>query len=185
MTDPSTELPSRKRITILTYGSRGDVQPFIALGAGLQRSGHAVRLTAPAQFGPMAEAHGLDFEPIPASADELVLGFADRAGLRWTRMVAEMARHALPRAKAVFRAAAMASRDADLIVHSFLMTDAGHTLADLRGVPDVSGQFFPVFLPTAAFPVVAMPNLPFGTAYRRATHLISNAVFRYGARLLY
>ncbi len=28
------------QITILTVGSRGDVQPFIALGLGLQQAGH-------------------------------------------------------------------------------------------------------------------------------------------------
>jgi sterol 3beta-glucosyltransferase len=30
------------RITMLTTGSRGDVQPYIALAAGLQRAGHQV-----------------------------------------------------------------------------------------------------------------------------------------------
>ncbi|MCY7408117.1 MAG: glycosyltransferase, partial [Alkalinema sp. CAN_BIN05] len=30
-------------ITILTYGSRGDIQPFVALGVELLRSGHQVR----------------------------------------------------------------------------------------------------------------------------------------------
>ena len=31
-----------KSITLLTVGTRGDVQPFIALGLGLQRSSYAV-----------------------------------------------------------------------------------------------------------------------------------------------
>ena len=31
-------------ITLLTYGSRGDVQPFLALALGLQKAGHTVRL---------------------------------------------------------------------------------------------------------------------------------------------
>ena len=30
------------RITILTAGSRGDVQPYVGLGVGLQRAGHQV-----------------------------------------------------------------------------------------------------------------------------------------------
>ncbi|MBK7319262.1 MAG: glycosyltransferase [Anaerolineales bacterium] len=34
-------------ITILTYGSRGDVQPFLALACGLQERGHVVKLAAP------------------------------------------------------------------------------------------------------------------------------------------
>ena len=40
-------------ITILTYGSRGDVQPFVALALGLQKNGHIVKLAAPyGQFPP-------------------------------------------------------------------------------------------------------------------------------------
>ena len=32
------------RIAIITIGSRGDVQPFVALGQGLIKAGHTVRL---------------------------------------------------------------------------------------------------------------------------------------------
>ncbi|MGB7417232.1 MAG: glycosyltransferase [Thermosynechococcaceae cyanobacterium] len=31
-------------ITILAIGSRGDVQPFVALGVGLKQAGYQVRL---------------------------------------------------------------------------------------------------------------------------------------------
>ena len=33
-----------RRITILALGSRGDVQPYITLGQGLQAAGHQVRV---------------------------------------------------------------------------------------------------------------------------------------------
>jgi sterol 3beta-glucosyltransferase len=52
-------------------------------------------------------------------------------------------------------------------------------------VPDLSAQFFPIFLPTSAFSAVGLPDLPLGAPYRRATHALNTAVFRYGARLLY
>jgi sterol 3beta-glucosyltransferase len=180
-----TEMADKRRIVILTYGSRGDVEPFVALGVGLQTAGHAVRLAGPAPFAPLVESHGLEFAPIEGNPDELAQAFADRAGLSWPRMVAKMIQHVLPLAQAAFRTVETAARDADLIVHSFLMTDAGHSLARSRGVPDISAQFFPVFLPTSAFSAVALPDLPLGGAYRRATHALNNAMFRYGARLLY
>lgn len=173
------------RITMLTYGSRGDVEPFIALGIGLQKAGHSVRLAAPAPYAPLIETYGLAFEPIEGNPGELTRAFADRAGLSAPRMIARMMEHVLPLAEETFRAAEKAAQDADLIVHSFLMTDAGHTLARSRGVPDVSAQFFPVFLPTTAFSAVALPDLPLGPIYRRATHSLTTAVFRYGSRLLY
>ena len=32
------------KIVVNTFGTRGDVQPYVALGLGLQRAGHAVRI---------------------------------------------------------------------------------------------------------------------------------------------
>jgi sterol 3beta-glucosyltransferase len=100
-------------------------------------------------------------------------------------MIVRMMQHVKPIANAAFRSVERAARGADLIVHSFLMTDAGHTLARSKGVPDVSAQFFPVFLPTSAFCAVGLPDLPLGAVYRRVTHTLSTAVFRHGGRLLY
>jgi sterol 3beta-glucosyltransferase len=173
------------RIAMLTYGSRGDVEPFIALGVGLRSAGHSVRLAAPASFGPFIAAYDLAFEPIEGNPGELTEALADRAGLSWPRMVARMIEHVVPLAEDVFRGVEKAAEGADLIVHSFLMTDAGHTLARSMGVPDLSAQFFPVFLPTTAFAAAALPDLPLGPLYRRATHSLTTAVFRYGSRLLY
>ncbi len=172
-------------IAILTYGSRGDVEPFIALGAGLRKAGHSVRLAAPAAYASLIETNGLDLEPIEGDPGELTQAFADRAGLSWPRMIVLMMQHVRPIAQAAFRAIERATDEADLIVHSFLMTDAGHTLARAKGVPDVSAQFFPVFLPTSAFTAVGLPDLPLGVLYRRSTHALNTAVFRHGARLLY
>ena len=175
----------KRRIALLTYGSRGDVEPFIALGVGLRNAGHSVRLAGPAPFAPLARSHDLEFAPIEGNPDELAQAFADRVGLSWPRMILQMVRHVLPLAEAAFRSVESATLDSDLIVHSFLMTDAGHTLALARGVPDASAQFFPIFLPTSSFPAVALPDLPLGGLYRRATHVLNTAIFRFGGRLLY
>ena len=51
------------RILILTFGSRGDVQPYAALGKGLQRAGHEVTLCTAEQFEPFITANGLNFSP--------------------------------------------------------------------------------------------------------------------------
>jgi len=34
------------RVAVLAIGSRGDVQPYVALGLGLRAAGHDVRLAA-------------------------------------------------------------------------------------------------------------------------------------------
>ena len=51
-------------ILILTYGTRGDVQPFVALALGLKGRGHAVMLCTAARFGAWIEGFGLDFAPL-------------------------------------------------------------------------------------------------------------------------
>jgi len=49
------------KITILTAGSRGDTQPYIALGLALQNAGHSVRIATFGNFKTMVESNGLEF----------------------------------------------------------------------------------------------------------------------------
>jgi len=58
-------------ILLLTYGSRGDVQPFLALPLGLQKAGHAVTLAAPFRFQGFIEQYGIRCEPLAGDPDEL------------------------------------------------------------------------------------------------------------------
>ena len=174
-----------RTIALLTYGTRGDVEPFIALGEGLRRAGYRVRLLAPGAYAPLAQERQIEFIPLPGDPAELSLAFSDRAGQSWWRMIRSMLQHILPIALQVFRLIEQETRDADLLVHSFLFTDGAHTLAHTRGLPDISAQLFPVFLPTAAFAPVALPDLPLGGAYRRGAHALNTIAFRYGGRLAY
>lgn len=49
------------RILISTFGTRGDIQPFVALGKGLQAAGHLVTVCTPASFRPFVEASALGY----------------------------------------------------------------------------------------------------------------------------
>ncbi|HZU86401.1 MAG TPA: glycosyltransferase [Anaerolineaceae bacterium] len=56
------------KITITALGSRGDIQPYLALAVGLQAAGHQVTLAAPQIFSPWIEsygvtAHAVNFDP--------------------------------------------------------------------------------------------------------------------------
>ena len=53
------------RITILAIGSRGDIQPLLALAVGLQKTGrHKVRFAAPDNFASFVGEYDLDFFPL-------------------------------------------------------------------------------------------------------------------------
>ena len=51
-------------ITILTTGTRGDVQPYIALGLELKKAGQTVRIAAFENYASFVTSHGLEFYPI-------------------------------------------------------------------------------------------------------------------------
>jgi sterol 3beta-glucosyltransferase len=57
------------RILIPTIGSRGDVQPFIALAQGLARADHAVTLASHPGMRTLVESHGVTFAPIGPDID--------------------------------------------------------------------------------------------------------------------
>jgi sterol 3beta-glucosyltransferase len=173
------------RITLLTYGSRGDVEPFVALGAGLMKAGHEVRLAAPAVFSCVASLREVAFMGLPGSPERLIQGLVDAGGKGWPGMVRAASRYAMPLAAEVFEATRMACEDAEGIVHSFLLTLAGHEIALEKEIPDVSAQLFPVFSRTSEFPAVVFPDLPLGATYRGITHCIVNQAFWQTSRLLY
>lgn len=52
------------RITILTFGSQGDVRPAVAMGAALRLAGHEVRLAAHSRYQRLVSDYGLEFAPL-------------------------------------------------------------------------------------------------------------------------
>jgi sterol 3beta-glucosyltransferase len=57
------------RIVIPTIGSRGDVQPFIALAQGLAHAGHVVTLASHPVMKALVESHGVAFAPVGPDID--------------------------------------------------------------------------------------------------------------------
>jgi sterol 3beta-glucosyltransferase len=68
------------RVAILTAGSRGDVEPYVALGRGLRDAGFTVRLATHAGFRDLAESRGLEFAEVVHPSDALI------ADPRWTAL---------------------------------------------------------------------------------------------------
>ncbi len=168
------------KITLLTYGSRGDVQPFLALALGLQRAGHEVKLAAPGRFAEFVGKNGVTFAPL-AGDPEIISSRLNEAGRNPVRMVRAISDYVFSIADQVVRQAFEACDDAELIVHSFLFTVGGHSLARKLGILDVSLQTFPIFAPTRAMPPVALPGLPPGTL-SYFFHGLFTRVFWYGGK---
>ena len=52
------------KITICTFGSRGDIQPYLALAVGLQQAGHQVTLAAAQNFSEWIRSYGVTAYPV-------------------------------------------------------------------------------------------------------------------------
>jgi len=164
-------------ITILTYGSRGDLQPFLALAVALQKAGHTITLAAPGRFSLMAGEYPIRFVPLAGDPAEISKRI-NAAGGNVYRMVNAIRDYVLTIAPQVVEQVERALSGADLLVHSFLFTTGGHTLARHLGIPDISIQTFPMFAPTGDYPNVAFPEL--GRAGNYFSHWLSTQMFWYG-----
>ncbi|WP_030678870.1 glycosyltransferase [Streptomyces cellulosae] len=61
-----------RTVVIFAAGSRGDVQPCLALGRALTRQGDAVRLLASARYRQLITEAGLQFHSLPADPSEII-----------------------------------------------------------------------------------------------------------------
>ena len=60
------------KITIVTVGTRGDVEPFVAMGLGLQKAGHSVKIATHAQFESFVREQALDFALISGNVQDAI-----------------------------------------------------------------------------------------------------------------
>ena len=132
-------------ITILTYGSRGDVQPFLALALGLQKVGHTVKLAAPHRFADFVNAYDIPFVPLAGDPEihqpapqrcrrEIPCAWCTPWATTFSPLLARLPARLLP-----------ACDDADLIIHSFLFTTGGHSMARKLGHPRCFRANLPYF----------------------------------------
>jgi sterol 3beta-glucosyltransferase len=64
-------MPS-KHFVCLTIGSRGDVQPYIALGRGLQKEGHKVTIVTHEEYKEWVTGFGIDHRTAGGDPGELM-----------------------------------------------------------------------------------------------------------------
>jgi UDP:flavonoid glycosyltransferase YjiC (YdhE family) len=154
-------------ITILSLGSRGDVQPYANLGAGLQAAGHRVRLVTFENFAAMAGEYGLDFHPIRGDAQTLVAG----AGANMPALLRSFG--ALARSYARDLSDPRLG-ETDLILNQLPAGLYGYDLAEKYHVPLALASVIPLAR-TRAFPLVSFPNLRL-PGYNRATYRVGEQI---------
>jgi UDP:flavonoid glycosyltransferase YjiC (YdhE family) len=137
---------------MIAFGTRGDVQPFIALGKGLQASGHQVRLVASVNFKSWIEAHGLE---VAVSEVDVQAMMVTGDGLKWVehgnsplRQVRIMKRLFHTIGWQMMFDAWQAVQDADAIVTSFTSDVYGGSIAEKLGIRHISAIMQPALVAT-------------------------------------
>jgi sterol 3beta-glucosyltransferase len=135
------------RILLATAGSRGDIEPFVALGERARTAGHEVRLVAPDNSG--ADTGDLDVASMGVDYSAMIesQGVSVAAAMRNYRSVVR------PLMRAVIVGGARAAYDyrPDVIVWHPKVLSAP-IVADALGVPHVRAEIVPALTPTRAFP---------------------------------
>jgi sterol 3beta-glucosyltransferase len=152
-------------ITILTFGSRGDVQPFLALAVALRERGHNVMLVAPNDLESHYKSYGIPYTLIPLSILEMdVVKRVTQEGLTPATLIA-LWREAIPELKRALQTTAHIvsekARNTDLLIsHGFLIPFAYSIHQHLK-VPLMLGIAAPI-IATQTIPSAAFPPIPFG-----------------------
>jgi sterol 3beta-glucosyltransferase len=176
------------RITILTLGTHGDVQPFVALGIRLQRSGHRVRLAARDSFQEFVTSHGLEFaslgkEPGRQEADSFLVALSSLARVAGSFVPGRKAPiwpDQLPWLNDLVERSWRACEDADAVVSGILFFWV-QSFAERLNVPWFIGLLQPC-TPTRAFPnlfLTAMfPSITnLGSSLNMLTHRVVERLF--------
>lgn len=164
------------KILINTVGSRGDIQPFLALGKGLQAAGHQVALCTAQSFQPWVEEHGLAYAHMDDGFYELMQAQTGRAATESKGAAFKLVGRVKPimqRAMADMWAAAQTLQPDALIFHPKAL--GSFDIAEKLRIPLLMALPLPLYTPTAAYPAPALPALPLGAWYNRASYRLLNA----------
>ncbi|HEY5840225.1 MAG TPA: glycosyltransferase [Mycobacterium sp.] len=160
------------RILILTFGTRGDVQPYVALAHTAIAAGHEVAVCTAEGFRPLVEDAGVPYLHMSNDMLDLIQsemptmsGAADSVRLI-RRMTAAM------RASLHDQWGASQTFEPDMLVYHPKCL-AGLHIAERLRIPAAVSLPLPFFTPTRAFPVPFIAHWPLGRSANRLSYQIN------------
>ncbi|MET4731438.1 sterol 3beta-glucosyltransferase [Thalassospira sp. MBR-102] len=154
-------------ILLMTYGTRGDIQPFIALAYGLQQTGHMVTLAAPGRFQSLVQQHGLAFAPLTDALINLTskpqFANASNPGTGFLKKISSILKL---RAQGRDLQGALLDdifetinrlRPDKIVFHPKAF--GALAIADHFAIPAILAQLIPALIPTRAYPHIGFPNM--------------------------
>lgn len=159
------------RVLILTLGSRGDVQPYVALGTELSTRGHEVTVATSTDFRNAIEGAGLGYGEIALDFRAITAQPETRAATRSVRGLLAALRDGGELIDVSLHGSWNAARtcDPDVIVYHPKMLGAPH-IAEKLGVPALLAAVVPAMSPTGTYPNPLVPTRDLGFVLNRMTH---------------
>ncbi len=152
------------KVNIFAAGSRGDVQPMVALGVGLARAGHEVTICAGDDFQDLVTRHGLGFVPAGVRIGDLL---NSPLGVEWlghsssnpVREVSTLRRFVRVSTQGYAGALVPLVGSADLWVSGVITVHAVDALVSVGGGRHVVAEFAPM-RPTRSGAATLQPPRP-------------------------
>ncbi|HKI02144.1 MAG TPA: glycosyltransferase [Thermoanaerobaculia bacterium] len=134
------------RVLLSTIGSRGDVQPLVALALELRTLGQEVRLCVPPDFHDWIDGLGLPVTPIGPELRKLT---ASSSAAMPAPLSPERRRQMVEATVATqFETIAAAAQGCDIIVGATALQIAAPSVAERMGIPYVFAAYCPTVLPS-------------------------------------
>ena len=173
-------------ITLIATGSRGDVQPYVALAKGLHKAGHTVRFVTHQNFESLVVPHRLEFWPLEVDVQQIAQTPEMRQkaeGGNFLKLMSQMAKEAQRAAVLAMEGSVAACQGANLILGGMGGIYIGLAMAEKFQLPSVQAYLVP-FPPTREFPSVLVPHLPsfLEKVFNRPSHHITRQILWQGFR---
>ncbi|HHS49942.1 MAG TPA: glycosyltransferase [candidate division Zixibacteria bacterium] len=139
------------RFPIITFGTHGDVRPYVALAQGFKRAGHEAFVVTDASFREFVEGNGVGFKPLNCDVRKMleIIGGRDLAhrGNRPFSFFREVKRQVLPLTEELFRDTLAACEDMDAVLFGAIGGISASHIAEKLGVPAIGVSLQP-YTPT-------------------------------------
>jgi sterol 3beta-glucosyltransferase len=159
------------RIAILTLGTRGDMQPYIALALGLRAAGHDVVISGPENFTDWVQGFGFDYVSGGLDLQALLQTPEGRdliSGSLWA-IIRNFRDLSTKITEEIIDGGTQASDGADLIIYHPKVPVAAD-LGEAKNIPVIQTALQPVIVPTGDFAIAGLGNGRLGRRINRWTY---------------
>ena len=165
------------RILLLTEGSRGDIEPFLALAVALKKAGYDVIFSAGKNFADIVNMTGVCFREMSVDyheimkSDEIDSLYGENLFITFIRSWRNIKRRFIPVIRQSLHDAWQVAHDADVIIYH-PKSLAGYHIAEKKNIPAFIFLLTPLLVSTKEFPLPLLPFRNCGVLFNKISYRI-------------